>query len=300
MTALANSIHRLRSGLVFPPVELVYTAHSAWPYPNDIRPKRPLQISVLDSSFNPPTLAHLALANAPRPSYGNSHDYDAKLLLLSVRNADKQLKPSDATYIQRLEMMISLARDIVSFDEQGEEQKPGNVAVAIVDEPTFVGKSKLLQTFFKERTTPIDCRLTFLLGFDTLERFFAPRYYASEGDDAVSRMHIALRAFFAPQPEGDDSKVACARRSPTSYPQSAPKPNTPSDTEADSLMSTIQNFFTTQSLPSELVTMIDIGEDVWALSSSDARGAIGKDETWKEMVPPSVKEYIQREGLYSH
>jgi nicotinamide-nucleotide adenylyltransferase len=77
----------------------------------------------LDSSFNPPTLAHLALAKAPAPpprsggAIGEIKDessgYDAHLLLLSIRNADKPLKPGDATHLQRLEMMFFFAQDII-------------------------------------------------------------------------------------------------------------------------------------------------------------------------------------------
>lgn len=108
---------------------------------------QPLRISILDSSFNPPTRAHLALAQSKppkrifvpgterqsnvssttvkprRPSAGsgdavvtqerkpeyNEDDYDARLLLLSVRNVDKTLKPGDATFVQRVEMMSQLA-----------------------------------------------------------------------------------------------------------------------------------------------------------------------------------------------
>ena len=75
---------------------------------------RTLHISVLDASFNPPTLAHLALANSlpPQTSPGYPPDFDARLLLLSVRNADKQLKPTDATYEQRIEMLVLLAHDL--------------------------------------------------------------------------------------------------------------------------------------------------------------------------------------------
>ena len=106
---------------------------------------------MLDSSFNPPTRAHLALAQSKPPSRlkptvtgtsgvpapfidirrfrgtetaidrdegkvnknGDSdEDYDARLLLLSIRNADKILKTSDASYSQRLEMMYLLAHEV--------------------------------------------------------------------------------------------------------------------------------------------------------------------------------------------
>ncbi|KAF9267935.1 Nucleotidylyl transferase, partial [Marasmius fiardii PR-910] len=281
------------------PVELVFTSNPTWPHPRVSLPRRPLQISVLDSSFNPPTVAHLALANARRPRYhsideSNAHDYDAKLLLLSVRNADKQLKSTDATYSQRLEMMIRLAQELVTTDEgEGDvPKKHENVAVAIVDEPTFVGKSNLLQKFLKGRTNhPQEFRLTFLLGFDTLERFFAPRYYASNSTpdpvEAKLQMYTSLESFFAPF--RDNSRIVCARRKCPPFDPTIPY----------SLSTTIWDFLTSRSLPFELVKVIDIGQNVWAVSSSDVRNAIGqRDERWKALVPPLVQEFLETENPY--
>lgn len=267
-SSAAALLHRLQRKLSDPLVELVYTPHERWPFPrnacpdstsNSSRPS-PLCISVLDSSFNPPTLAHLALANSPRPRYshdadsdGLEHDYHAKILLLSVRNADKSLKPHDATYSQRLEMMALLARDVISH-RNSDEEGGANVAVAIIDEPTFVGKSKILRAFLQQRLATIlssldhqdesvaspQPQLTFLLGFDTLERLFSPRYYVttpppksptysessstiaalnpyitppSEVDtenESMRHMLASLRDFLSPS--GDDSRVVCARR----------------------------------------------------------------------------------------
>jgi hypothetical protein len=72
----------------------------------------PIPISILDSSFNPPTKAHKSLAFSQIK--GKEHeDYESHMLLLSVTNADKKLKPGDATYAQRLEMMCLLANQLV-------------------------------------------------------------------------------------------------------------------------------------------------------------------------------------------
>src|ERR1700694_3681385 len=61
---------------------------------------------ILDSSFNPPTKAHLALAmSSATPSKKST-----VLLLLAIQNADKQPKP--ATFDHRLAMMDLLARKI--------------------------------------------------------------------------------------------------------------------------------------------------------------------------------------------
>lgn len=340
---LASSLQRLRTGGTFPPIEVVWASHSSWPLlnpnrspPNHIHSAEKIHISVLDSSFNPPTLAHSALAKSPTSSSirssktpnDNSHvdsDYDAKLLLLSVRNADKQLKPSDATYVQRLEMMIEFAKDLQDHDHT---EISANIAVAIVDEPTFVGKSKLLREYLRKRLGECDqsssmtpgVQLTFLLGYDTLERLFSPKYY----NDSEERMFEALRGFFTPprgsvtesdgEPDGDGSCVVCARRSPSSYSHmtiptathspSSTSPISPNESPSQSLTKTISAFLVSSSLPSSCVTMIDIGEDVWNISSSEVRKGVQEDEgpvassRWKNMVSERVKRYILEHRLY--
>jgi nicotinamide-nucleotide adenylyltransferase len=315
-------------------VQLVYLSHPQWPLRVGASlSSRPLQIAILDSSFNPPTLAHLALANYPRPTYKTLDpypgDYDAKLLLLSVRNADKSLKSGDATYEQRLEMMKELAQDVRT---QRMSAGKSNVAIAMVDEPTFVGKSSLLVDFLGKRINELSLRtptseepasaslvatgsnavdftaqkpkLTFLLGFDTLERLFAPRYYTSLPDkDSTEQMHDALYKFFAP--EHDDSRVVCARRPPSSYPlavnaqpREAGKLSSERDS-VDSFLETIHDFLKKRSLSTEKVSIIDIGEDISLLSSTVVRQSIAHNEpTWKECVTDRVSRYLTNVGLY--
>lgn len=292
---LASFIHSVQNKLS--PIEIVYTPHDKWPLPTVRDHSRPstglLRISVLDSSFNPPTLAHQALANSLLPSdvppsnHDGPRNYDAKLLLLSVRNADKSLKSSDASYIQRLEMMLLLAKDL-----EANVPVKDRVAVAIIDEPTFVGKSSMLQTFFRQRLASVSesarqPQLTFLLGFDTLERLFSPRYYGtSQTDpDAVSRMLSALRRFLGPPPEGDDARVVCAFRGSSS---------SSGESSAKATLALAEEF-----LPSRRVVLFDIGEDERTYSSTAVRAAVAVDDVgWRRSVSPQVADYIVRERLY--
>ncbi|KAH8117928.1 hypothetical protein DFH11DRAFT_1808453 [Phellopilus nigrolimitatus] len=189
--------------------------------------KAGLRIAILDSSFNPPTLAHLALARSARHSHDDDHSpCDARLLLLSVRNADKALKAGDASYEQRLEMMKLLAEELEDQLSSPGKQESGNVAVAIIDEPTFVRKSAVLHQFLQDRVASLksdsseqvdavlssprptssptlvpQIKLDFLMGFDTLERFLAPRYYWG-----IERRHARSAQ------TGDGSSVICAWR----------------------------------------------------------------------------------------
>ncbi|KAH0585245.1 UPF0647 protein [Termitomyces sp. J132] len=284
-TTAAALLYRIQNGFSKHAVELVYASHSLWPLPKTVSPPQSqLRILVLDASFNPPTLAHLALANSRPPPHEidsttpNNRDYDAKLLVLSVRNADKTLKPGDATYLQRLEMLEIFAQAI-----KPQEGLEPNIAIAMVDEPTFVGKSKILQTFLKNRLAASSwqrsTQLDFILGFDTLERLVQPRYYGSE-----QQMMTSLRHFFSP--EGDNSSVVCARRASSSY------------IPADDVDHAIANEFISMGR----INFIDIGEDLAKYSSSEVRNNIRQRglETaeWKKFVPLGIASYIVREGLY--
>ncbi|KAJ2997756.1 hypothetical protein NUW54_g7096 [Trametes sanguinea] len=310
-------LKRIQQGLSV--VELVHTSHPRWPLPAHPHPFPPpnLHVSVLDSSFNPPTLAHLALANTlppPTPaeeaSTPTAQDFDARLLLLSVRNADKQLKPGDATYEQRVEMMILLARDLARSHARSvpaardalPEAAPHepNVAVAIIDEPTFVGKSAILRDFLSKRileilgpaqvasafpnNSPPTPKLTFLMGTDTIVRLFAPRYYADE-----QSMVAALRRFLSP--EGDDSRIICARRiSPSVVPAIA----------EEERIEVEMSEFARKIIPVHKLSFVDIGERECTYSSSEVRESLAKgDEGWKDMVTPSIMEYITSKKLYT-
>ncbi|RPD59602.1 Nucleotidylyl transferase [Lentinus tigrinus ALCF2SS1-6] len=325
----SSFLHRIQRGLSS--VEMIHTSHPRWPLPPGRAHLLPtIQISVLDSSFNPPTLAHLALASILRPSplspgssadipiaaHPSTVDFDARLLLLSVRNADKQLKPGDATYEQRMEMMVLLTQDLArtpSRDLHTAHTTPlesiaheSNVAVAIIDEPTFVGKSALLLDFLHKRisdlysgdgiipapqslsprdstsTQPPSPKLTFLMGTDTIVRFFAARYYASEG-----AMQTALHRFLSPAE--NDSRIICARRVSRGVSR-----------EEEEKAETQLPDFVRDVAPADHIAFVDIGEKECAYSSSEVREKIAKgDESWRTMVTPRVAAYVEEHRLYS-
>lgn len=298
------------------PIELIYTAHEHWPYrPGHTIHTRPtLRISVLDSSFNPPTLAHLALANSHPPlspqrspaTFAPAEPYDARILLLSVRNVDKALKPGDATFVQRLEMMRLLSHDIRSIDtgeSSGESsQMSDNVAIAIIDEPTFVGKSTVLLRFLQTRLATVvessnspnsisdkrdasypfpSPKVTFLLGFDTLARLLSPKYYPTE-----QVMVQMLRSFLSPDQE--DCHIVCA------YRRSASADKTFQETQ-DKTLEVAHEFIT-----SDRIAFIDIGSEEQTYSSSEVRAKVpAGDGKWKWLVTDAIANYITERGIYS-
>jgi nicotinamide-nucleotide adenylyltransferase len=372
------------------PFQLVWTSNPSWPVPSDpssaqtpgnapsstadpastsvtsssslaSRPQSPAHISVLDSSFNPPHLAHLGLAlshfpppisslSLPGPStsistHASSSDigpepldhrgvefhvepgtvsgpggYTSRLLLFSIRNADKTPSPGDATVLQRIEMTLLLAGRA-----ERDGPLPGGTAVALINEPTFVGKSRIIHSFLSKRHSHSDVEsaspssitlsstkpkpiaaaptlapaprttLSFLMGTDTLIRFFDPKYYPTGLTSALSR-------FFAPPPEGEGSILISARRGLGGEAQAI---------ELDVLAREEVRGWV---ISGGVRVMGSAGEGREGISSTAIRRAVGGDghegdragERREEgavrrlegLVPREIAQYIEKEGLY--
>ncbi|RGP68762.1 hypothetical protein FLONG3_8025 [Fusarium longipes] len=141
------------------------------------RPGRPIRhLVVLDSSFNPPTLAHASMARSALKLDGEQR----LMLLLSVNNADKAPKP--ASFPIRLSMMEAMGRELL---DEGVE-----IDVAVTTMPFFHDKAKAIaESGFYATENGEQPTQTFLAGFDTIVRIFNPKYY-NEG------IQNALRPFF--------------------------------------------------------------------------------------------------------
>ena len=302
-TAISHALERLRDkeSPNRRPVEVTYAPQPEWPLRSTAEHPKCLRLSVLDSSFNPPTLAHAALARLGPPNETRnsgymsslSNSYDAHLLLLSVTNAEKVLKPGDAGLEQRLKMMEILTKDIQS-SEIG--HSAGNIAVAAIDEPTFVGKARKLREFLLAKITNItklptgdgergegtipvpSLQLHFIVGFDTAVRMFSTRFYPSH----VS-MLSSLRTFFDPM--GDNCVVVCARRSLKDGASQEDR-----DTEEREFE---DNTEVRGYIEIGRVVLVDIPGDLQAISSTKVRKG-----GWN-LVPPSIRDYIEREELYT-
>lgn len=133
-------------------------------------------IHVLDSSFNPPTRAHLSLALSASPNA-------RILLLLAIKNADKP--PSPAPFEDRLEMMHRFA---ASFPTR-------NVDIAITKHSLFVSKAGDIAAAYPGAAQ------TYPMGFDTLVRVLDARYYTGPEGMGV------LQRFF-----GGGNRVLCKLR----------------------------------------------------------------------------------------
>ncbi|KAI1438578.1 hypothetical protein GGR50DRAFT_368840 [Xylaria sp. CBS 124048] len=181
-------------------------------------PRRPPKyILVLDSSFNPPTIAHHRMVTSalsdPRYRAGASQmDGLAEasapsrvLLLLAINNADKAPKP--AAFPQRLAMMYTFAQGILAewARKEGTNRSDGEadsgyeaVDIAVTTEPYFHAKAQAIaKSDFYHGLDPsggvdaVKSDQVYLVGYDTLIRIFNPKYYPNNS------MKTSLDPFFS-------------------------------------------------------------------------------------------------------
>ena len=127
------------------------------------------------------------------------------------------------------------------------------------------------------------------MGFDTLARVFAPRYYPPGTSTA---MHIALDRFFQRQPAGDGAAVICAWRGSISTQPGELK-------ETDEVKMTLK--MVEPYSKAGHVSFASITDWEMLLSSSAVRTERRKGgDAWLDMVPNSVAEFIRQNELYSY
>jgi nicotinamide-nucleotide adenylyltransferase len=152
---------------------------------------RPKSLYILDSSYNPPSRAHLALASTALATSKEPSPHRL-LLLFSTHNADKS--PSPASFAQRLAMMVLFAEDL-----QRHRQGPSGISatevavdIGLTTAPYYTDKSTSISSA-EPLPYPSAPTHIHLLGYDTLTRFLAPKYY-SKFTPPLS----ALEPFFGP------------------------------------------------------------------------------------------------------
>ena len=137
----------------------------------------PKTLYILDSSYNPPTLAHLRIATSalfkdslPSPSPKRL------LLLLAIQNADKAPKP--APFEQRLALMQVFASDLLSsISEETRTSGEVGIDIGVTKCPYFIDKAAAIEN---SAEYPRDAQQVHMTGFDTLIRIMNPKYYGPE------------------------------------------------------------------------------------------------------------------------
>ena len=155
---------------------------------------QPKTLYILDSSFNPPSIAHLTLATSALKWSVESEQPPYRLLLLfSTHNADKA--PSPASFVQRLALMTMFAEDLSqSLKTANPPLHPDvsniSIDIGLTKEPYYSDKSAAIA----DATPPVYPSKPIhvhLVGYDTLIRFCNPKYYPKH-DPPLS----ALEPFF--------------------------------------------------------------------------------------------------------
>ncbi len=221
---------------------------------------------VLDSSFNPPTRAHLAMLRATMEQFGVRRS----LLLLAKQNADKPVL--GANLVQRLQMMERIAA-----------AQPDPMVCGVTAHPLFIDKAVALKTLCAD-----DTRVYMLVGYDTWTRIVDPQYYsASDSADArADAVHAALRTIFS------RVDVVVASREPSSA------------ANLDDELTFAQQEAAVLSLPHEVtgdrLHFLPNEPGVSSDSSSAIRAAVraGEGGSARAMLPDCLHEYVESEGLY--
>ncbi|KAL7410998.1 hypothetical protein BDY24DRAFT_443674 [Mrakia frigida] len=333
---LRSSLSSVLDPLSPQPFQLIWSSHPRWPLPpaprlssSSSQPPRkgPFTISILDSSWNPPTNAHLSLVTAPLPPGGDKEvgegEYDAHLLLLSVKNVDKVLKSGDASFEQRLQMIHLLALSLLSSSSSSSSspsssspRSHSNLAIGILSEPAFIAKDVVVRNFLQQHARTLaqneneneqddddeeerrelergQVRLAWLVGTDTLWRFFDRKYYPSS-----TSLLSTLSPFFTRQPPSSTHPGSLLIHFPR-----LPSPPVPPPPSFD--VSVLE------ALPPGSVRVgrsRDAGRDWGRVSSTVVRNRckeeegkgleMQEEEDGMELVPEGVRRFLEREGLY--
>lgn len=291
------------------------SSNSAFRIIQTINPTKtpPKTLYILDSSFNPPSIAHLTLATSairyPNPRDEKPHRL---LLLFSTHNADKA--PSPASFEQRLAMMVLFAEDLskslkqtsISSDDNAaggtDSANPSDISIDIglTTAPYYTTKSEAIANTTPS-PYPSNPTHIHLLGFDTLTRFLAPKYYTSF-DPPLS----ALSPFFAA-----GCKLRCTAR-----PNDASDPASRTFGSLDEQRAYVHRLAKGEGEDGYDEDMVKNGwKKEWAdaieIIDAKERGKFGvsstririaaKERDWgvlKELCTEGVKAWIQEAGLY--
>ncbi|KAK5116614.1 hypothetical protein LTR62_007288 [Meristemomyces frigidus] len=139
----------------------------------------PKTLFILDSSFNPPSIAHQTLAlSALANTSSTAHPKPHRLLLLfATMNAEKA--PSAASFDQRLTLMTLFATDLLSHLKEipATHSVPTGIDIGVTNQPYYTDKSHAIDTEATHENYPSQPAHVHMVGYDTLTRFLAPKYY---------------------------------------------------------------------------------------------------------------------------
>ncbi len=133
-------------------------------------------VALLPGSFNPPTMAHLALAESAL----KTGKVDAVCFLLATRTVNKE-RVEGASLADRLLLLEEITRG------------HPKLGVVLVNRGLYVDQARIARA-----ALPRLGELWFIVGFDKIVQIFDPRYYAHR-DIALDELFRLARFFVAPR-----------------------------------------------------------------------------------------------------
>jgi nicotinamide-nucleotide adenylyltransferase len=263
---------------------------------------------VLDSSFNPPSKAHVSLVKSALRIWEPKSEQDVPtvIFLLATTNADKKPKPAELP--DRIVMMYLAAQQLQ--DELTKASRPDipnpTIDIGVTKKPFFVDKAKAIHEsnyhWVPGTKTSEVTQQVHLTGFDTLLRILTPKYYPDH-DPPLTALepflkHHKVRTTIRVDKDSPSANLADAQA-----------------TKGESDLSTVQGqkkyledikqgSLERQGLKKDWAQQIDLVIDdsgeADGVSSTRVRNAVknGNWETVRSLVGEKVAEYIEQMQLY--
>ncbi|PVH84493.1 Nucleotidylyl transferase [Cadophora sp. DSE1049] len=249
-------------------------------------PPPPKTLYILDSSFNPPTLAHARIILSALRSSTSASTPHRVLLLLAIQNADKAPKP--ASFEERLAMMEIFAQDLLarskSTSTPAPEQSEVGIDIAVTTLPYFADKYPHISP---SEVYPLpETEQVHLIGYDTLVRLLDTKYYPPSHTLKPIQPFLEkhrLRVTYRADDEWGD------REAQDRYLRELGEGKRED-------VGGLREWVTEKRIV--MVEGSKEGEEV--VSSTKVRNAVAKgdEEALGKLVTTGVKEWILREGLY--
>jgi len=261
---------------------IIHTVPSTSPTPSPTSPISDLQtLYVLDSSFNPPTYAHLTLIQKAL-----ANDRGARpcrvCLLLATENADK--KPKPASFEDRLVLMSLMAQNLrASLPDK--EANDLAVDVAVTKKPFFMDKARSID----ESGVYGGAQQVHVTGYDTIIRIFNAKYYPQDQKLRVLEPFLSQHRLRVNYRVGGDGSGGgdVSREEQEAYVEAIGD----GSREAEGMKKEWR----------EMIELVDDAESVKGVSSTESRKAAqaGRKADVARIVGENVAEYVIEEQLYA-
>ncbi|KAI9727155.1 MAG: hypothetical protein M1828_007356 [Chrysothrix sp. TS-e1954] len=277
----------------------------------------PGTLFILDSSFNPPTRAHIALAVSalcPRPSSEEARAHTLRypkphrlLMLFSVHNATKS--PAPAAFEQRLGMMQCASTDLAWLWQKTEKeyerypQAPDgsysdvHIDVGVTKEPYYHDKTRAIEDSgiysrfdTSDESASPGPKHVHLIGWDTFMRVLDPKYYEDKHDPPLSALdhfftkHELLVTLRADESAEGDGTLREQRNILDSFKRG--------DKQKEGLQP--------EWLTENKINVLDQGEESKLVSSTAVRNAVQKQD-WdlvRKYCTPNVADWVKEMRPY--